>query len=296
MGAAHHAVQKALLEIPQCFSERGDGEECKCFSERGGGEEYDISLDTDPSLERTVSIEMDKLFARFDRDASGSVDKDELGLMVKDLRGRGYILQGSDERVMQQILWVYDVGQHDSKVDVEEFRNWFRHVVITNPANLRTLLRGSAWVQAVIWRLFRQADKDKSGKVSMKELKAAMKEIFKTIGCAVPQGDEAIEWRAKMMASDENDDRQLSCDEWNNAMVELMSGLYYVTFTGFENPEAEHNIRAVHQGMRSTHDHPTDTVDHDFHKEAAKRNHQIHTKLQARKAFQASEPSSSKDL
>jgi Ca2+-binding EF-hand superfamily protein len=225
--------------------------EC-CFSER---EEYDAALDADPSLERTVAIEIDKLFARFDRDASGKVDKQELGAMVKDLRARGYALANRDDKVVQQILQEFESGEHDDLVDVEEFRLWFRAVVITQPANLRTLFFASAWVQAVIKRMFDQADADKSGRVSVKELRAALKGIFKALGDPTPHGDAVVEARVKMMSYDGNGDMQLSFSEFRHAVVEIMSGLFYAHFKAdFEDPCAERNIRAAKRGFQNDRD------------------------------------------
>eukprot|EP00746_Dinoflagellata_sp_MGD_P007370 gnl/MRDRNA2_/MRDRNA2_114574_c0_seq1.p1 gnl/MRDRNA2_/MRDRNA2_114574_c0~~gnl/MRDRNA2_/MRDRNA2_114574_c0_seq1.p1 ORF type:complete len:287 (-),score=54.95 gnl/MRDRNA2_/MRDRNA2_114574_c0_seq1:277-1137(-) len=258
--------------------------EC-CFSER---DEYDTGLDSDPSLERTVAIEIDKLFARFDRNASGVVDRQELYAMVKDLRKRGYVLMGNDDKVVKQILQEFEQGEHDNLVNIEEFRVWFRSVVIMQPANLRTLLFASAWVQAVIVRLFNQADTDKSGRVSAKELRLALKGVFKALGNPKPQGDAVIDARVKMLSYDANGDKELSLNEWKQAIVEIMSGMFYAHFKGdFEDPCAEHNIRAACRSYQK---------DRDFshHQEQFDRQHRdvltLHEKIQEERMMRLHPP------
>lgn len=233
-----------------------------------GDDKYELGLDSDPSLERTVAIEIDKLFARFDRNASGVIERQELYAMVQDLRQRGYVLESSDDKVVRQILQEFQIGEHDDLVQIEEFRVWFRGVVIMHPANLRSLLFGSAWVQSTIRRLFARADADKSGRVSVKELRVALKGIFRALGNPQPRGDEVIAARVKMMSFDANADKQLSFDEWKQAIVEIMSGLFYAHFKAdFEDPLAEHNIRAALRSFQIDRDvsHYNEEFDREHH-------------------------------
>lgn len=266
MGNAQQSFAKAVHsgEVGHFFHD------C-CFSERGQD-----GLDADPSLDRTVAVELDKLFARFDRNSSGSLDKSELPPMLQDLKQRGYKFSCKDDEIIKQLFQEYQRGAKDDVVDVIEFRLWFRNEVIARPDNLRTLLGGSAWVLAVINRLFNEADKDRSGKVTMKELKAGLKGIFKSLGEPIPKGDEAIEAQVHIMESDNNTDKQLSLDEWKVAMINLMAGLFYSHFQRtFEDPTAKHNIAKAQKSFtKDRHDSfhaPAESQDFDH-----KTNHEHH--------------------
>jgi Ca2+-binding EF-hand superfamily protein len=227
----------------------------ECCSDRGYEKDSENYFDDDPRLEGCINSVSESLFRQFDMDSNQFLDnKQELSTMMQELRLRGYIFTGDDRTVIQQMLMSFD-SDGSGRISARDFAEWFKLEVMMRRENLRTLLFNCPWVNAVIVRLHKDADEDKSGNVSQKELRRSIRTIYKRLGEPPPSTDEILETVSEMMACSDDGDGELNLHEFRQALIELMVKLYYSHFNeSMNNPWSMHNVSAIQEQQRQDRD------------------------------------------
>lgn len=224
-----------------------DGLEC-CVEraqpfDRGAEDEANVP---DAHLEATFDHEVRELFDKFDLDGNGLLRRAaELTPLLAELKRIGYRFTYANPAILSAELWQEFEKVGLDGIGFEDFRSWFRSEVISNEENIRILLLNSRWVQGLYRKMHRMADENGDGTVNVKELRKAIKRIYRHLGEPAPSNEEIVEVAAEMMEQDDGDG-ELSPAEFRAALIELMVKMYCMHFNeSMNNPHSRHSIKEM---------------------------------------------------